>query len=190
MINSKYTPDKSFQEILYRIDKWINGRAGWVIESRDAEYVNISFFSPLSESTYIELPPKLGNSVKALINIKSNDNKRFLWCHIKHLNPLKIHSERITKAYKNMVNDHDYKGIKFSVSKKDFNKMEKKNNIWTNAFSYEYGLVYPVYVSNEKCENCLDLLMITNKNNSHYVYVKDFNRFICNKTKNKNKKHF
>ena len=149
MINSKYTLDNSFQEILYRIDKWINGRAGWAIQSRDAEYVNISFFSPLSESTYIELSPKLGNSVKALINIKSNDNKRFLWCHIKHLNPLKIHSERITKAYKNMVNDLDYKGIKFSVSKKDFNKMEKKNNIWTNAFCYEYNLVYPVYVSNE-----------------------------------------
>ena len=25
---------------------------------------------------------------------------------------------------------------------------------------------------------------------SHYVYIKDFNRFMCNKTKNKNKRHF
>ena len=32
--------------------------------------------------------------------------------------------------------------------------------------------------------------MITNENKSHYVYIKDFNRFMCNKTKNKNKKHF
>ena len=35
----------------------------------------------------------------------------------------------------------------------------------------------------------MDLLMITDESKSHYVYIKDFNRFMCNKTKNKNKKH-
>ena len=32
--------------------------------------------------------------------------------------------------------------------------------------------------------------MISDENKSHYVYIKDFNRFMCNKTKYKNKKHF
>ena len=36
----------------------------------------------------------------------------------------------------------------------------------------------------------MDLLLITNENKYHFVYIKDFNRFICNKTKNKNKKYF
>ena len=45
-------------------------------------------------------------------------------------------------------------------------------------------------MSDEKFENCMDLLMITDKNKSHNVYIKDFNRFMCNKTKNKNRKHF
>ena len=36
----------------------------------------------------------------------------------------------------------------------------------------------------------MDLLVIINKNKLHYVYIKDFNRFICNKTKCKSKKHF
>ena len=40
----------------------------------------------------------------------------------------------------------------------------------------------------EKIEKFIDLLLITNK--SYYVYIKDFNRFTCNKTKNENKKHF
>ena len=31
VINFEYDLDKSFQEILYRIDKWINERSGWVI---------------------------------------------------------------------------------------------------------------------------------------------------------------
>ena len=89
MINLEYDLDKSSQEILYRIDNWLNEGYGWVIESVDAEYVNIPIFSPLSGSTYIELPRRLRNSIKGLINIKKNDNKCFLWCHIRHLNPLK-----------------------------------------------------------------------------------------------------
>ena len=36
----------------------------------------------------------------------------------------------------------------------------------------------------------MDLLLISNDNKSHYVYINDFNRFMCNKTKNKNKKYF
>ena len=39
---------------------------------------------------------------------------------------LKIHPERITTADKNMVNDLRCEGIEFPVSKKDFNKIEKK----------------------------------------------------------------
>ena len=82
VINSdKYMLDKSFQEILCRTDNWINEGSGWVIESVDAEYINISIFSPLSGSTYIELCRRLRNSMKGLVNINNNDNKCCLWCH-------------------------------------------------------------------------------------------------------------
>ena len=93
------------------------------------------------------MPNKLKKPLKGLINIKNNDNKCFLCCHIRHLNPLKLHPERITKVDKNMVNDLDYEGIKFPVSKKDYCKIEKKNNICINVFCYENDLTYPVYVS-------------------------------------------
>ena len=43
----------------------------------------------------------------------------------------------------------------------------------TNNIDYE--LNYPVYVSNEKFKNCIDLLLIANENKSHYVYIQDFN---------------
>ena len=92
--------DKSFQEILYRMDNWINEGSGWVILSIDAEYINISIFSPLLACSYIELSNKLKNSLKGLINIKNNANKCSLWCYIRHLNLLKTHPERITKAGK------------------------------------------------------------------------------------------
>ena len=36
----------------------------------------------------------------------------------------------------------------------------------------------------------MDMLLIIDENKSHYVYIKDFDRFMFNKTKNKNKKYF
>ena len=86
-----------------------------------------------------------------------------------------------------MVNDFDYVDTKFPVSKKDYCKTQRKNSICINVFRYEKDLVYPVNVSDEKIEKYMDLLLITDENKSHYVYTKDFNRFMCNNTKNKNK---
>ena len=36
----------------------------------------------------------------------------------------------------------------------------------------------------------MDLLMITDEIKSHYAYFNDFDRFMCNKIKNKTGKHF
>ena len=55
------------------------------------------------------------------------------------------------------------------------------------VFCYENKLTYPIYISNQKCENSMDLLLFKNENKSHYVYIKDFDRFMFHKTKNKNK---
>ena len=70
----KYMLDKSFQEILYRIDNWITEGSGWITESIEAQYVNIFIYIPLKGSTYIELLKKLKNPKKDLINIKNNAN--------------------------------------------------------------------------------------------------------------------
>ena len=51
-------------------------------------------------------------------------------------------------------------------------------------------MIYPVYLSNQCFNDVLDLLLISNDFSSHYVYIKDFNRLMFNKTKNKNKKYF
>ena len=53
VINFEFNLDKSFQDILYRIDNWINKRSGWIVESIDGEYVNIYDYSPLVGNTYI-----------------------------------------------------------------------------------------------------------------------------------------
>ena len=59
VINSEFSLDTSFQEILYRIDNWVNEGSSWIVESVDGEYVNISVYSPLVGSTCIELLDEL-----------------------------------------------------------------------------------------------------------------------------------
>ena len=84
VINFNYDLENIFQEILYRIGNWINKGSRWVTESIETEFANISVYSPLSGSTYLELSNKSRNPIEDLINIKSNDSKCFLWCHIRH----------------------------------------------------------------------------------------------------------
>ena len=64
VINHKFDLDKSFQEILYRIDNWINQSSGWIVESIKSQYINISTYRPLSGSSYIKLLVELRNPKK------------------------------------------------------------------------------------------------------------------------------
>ena len=59
-----------------------------------------------------------------------------------------------------------------------------------NVFCYEDMMVFPIYVSDKKCENSMHLLLLIDDDHSHYVYIKDFNTFMFHKGKNKNKKWF
>ena len=74
VINHKFSLENTFQEILYRIDNWINEGSAWIVELIDAQYINISTYRPLSGSSYVQLPVELKSSKKKT-NIKNNDQK-------------------------------------------------------------------------------------------------------------------
>ena len=80
------------------------------------------------------------------------------------------------------------------MKEKDFNKIEVKNNIFINVFGYENGLVFPIYVSDQKFADSVVLLLLNDDDKSHFVYIKDctsvHDRFMFHKTKIKTKKDF
>ena len=118
VIHSGFNLDKSLQEILYRLDIWINEGSGWIVESIDGEYVNIFAYSPLLRNTYIELPHELKNPLKGLINIKNNDNKCFLWCHIRHLNLVEKNPQKITRKGRDWLTNLIMKELIFLFQRK------------------------------------------------------------------------
>ena len=76
------------------------------------------------------------------------------------------------------------------MQEKDFSKIEVKKNISINVFRYENGLVFLIYVLDQKFEDSMDFLLLLDDDKSYYVYIKDFDRFMFQKTKNINKKWF
>ena len=96
--------------------------------------------------------------------------------------------EEITEEDKKLIRDLDYDRIEFLLQENDFSKIDVKNNICINVFGYENELVFPIYLSYQKFEDSMDLLLLIDVNKSHYVYIKHFDRFMFHKTRNKNKK--
>ena len=76
-------------------------------------------------SSYIPLPDWIKRK-KAIVNIKNNDDKCFLWCVLRYLHPIDRNVIRLKdlKKYENTLNA---KGIKFPVKLKDINKFEALN---------------------------------------------------------------
>ena len=139
-------------------------------------------------SSYIKLPQELKN--RGLINLQNKDDECFRWCHIRHLNPQDNDPQRIKKTDKQYIEKLDYSGIEFPGTVKQINKIEKQNNICINLFGYEEKQKFPIFISKEKFTDHMELLLITEGENNHYILIKDFNKFMFNQTKHEHRKYF
>ena len=184
--------DLVISDIMQKITSFsASGASSLVISKINTQYIDIIEYKPLKGSSYIKLPKALKNPKMGLINIKNEDQKCFAYCLIYHLNQSKIkNNPQRVSIYKQYENTVDFTGIEFPVSIKDIPKIEKMNNISINVFGYELNSTFPIFISENQTGNSINLLLISKDEKRHYVYIKDFNRFMYNKTKHNCKKHF
>ena len=71
--NHRFKLENYFQKILSMVDVCINKWSGWINESIESQYINITTYRPLSGRSYIDLPVELKSPKKELINIKNKD---------------------------------------------------------------------------------------------------------------------
>ena len=64
LINSKFSLENAFQEILYLIENWINEGSDWIVELIESQYINVSTYRPLSGTSDIKLAAELKSSKK------------------------------------------------------------------------------------------------------------------------------
>ena len=188
--------DQAVEEILNRIARWISKGSGWVIVRILKLYFNVVSYVPLKGRSYFPLPEELRNSRKGLINLQNDDNKCFLWCHVRHLNQIENNPQRVKETDKAFAKELDYTGVTFPVTIRDMSKTEKQNKININAYVYNEDGKYvsPIRNSKTECQDTLNVLLIERETEKeykqHYVYIKDFNRLNYNVTKSHHKKHF
>ena len=167
------------------VAQWILEGSGWTVQSVDGHYLSVVRYQPLAGSSYIELPQELQNPAKGLMNFKNEDNECFRWCHIRHLNLQDKDPQRQKQLDWRYIKNLDYTGVEFPVSGRHYKKIERQNKINMNVFAYEEEL-YPIYLSKEKHETIMNLLVITEEKEedgvkvvkSHYVLIKDFNKLM------------
>ena len=83
----------------------------------------------------------------------------------------------------------NYSDIAFPLHINDYEKIKDRFQMQANVFDFE-NKVYPLYISKKSYDQMLNLLLITEKDKSHYLFIKDFNRLIFSRTKHKDKKHY
>ena len=81
--------------------------------------------------------------------------------------------------------------IDYPVKIKDIDRFEKQNNVSVNVFALDDRTkVYPIKITKNKENKLINLLLISNETNKHYVLIKDFSRLMADYNKNGCKKHF
>ena len=100
--------------------------SGWRLYSIINLELHTVRYNPLRGETWIPLPKELANK-KAIINMKNKDNKCFLWCVLRALNPCEKDSQIVDKELKLKENTLNMDGIVYPVSLKDINKFENQN---------------------------------------------------------------
>ena len=77
-----------------------------------------------------------------------------------------------------IVFQKDYSEINFPVNKKHYPISEQRFSINLNVFYYYNKRVYPLYISGQHNERVFNVLLISDEEKSHYVFIKDFNRMM------------
>ena len=146
--------------------------------------LHVTRWEPLYGSSYIPLDPYIANK-KAIINMKNEDDKCFMWCVLRALYPKDKNAERIDKDLKSKQDIINMKGICYPVSLNGIKRFEDLNpNISISVLGYnKKDRVFPLRISKYTgCDYDIVLLLLKEaekgengeiKEKTHYTLVKN-----------------
>ena len=186
--NENDTYDEMVEEILEEIDKTRDAEgSGWRFEKVIKLVLHTTRWDPVNAGSYIELPQALKNR-KAIINMKNQDDKCFMWCVLRALNPKDNHPERIDNDLKSKVDILNMQGIQYPVSFRGIDRFESQNpEISITVLGYNKDeRVNTLKVSKYTgCKHDIVLLLIKDGGKkSHYCLVKNTSALLASQINN------
>ena len=164
------------EEILKKINNYQNNGSGWYFKEIISLEIHIVEYKPMTGGTYIPLPEFIKKK-NAIINIKNEDDKCFLWSVLRYLHPVQKNGERINdlKRYQNDLN------FNFPLKVKDITKFENNNPDLPgiNVFSVnDNNKTYPLKINKKDCQKSIDLFLYSEDEKQHYSLIKNFTRLV------------
>ena len=160
--------------------------SGWQFVEAEKLVLHTTRWDPINAGSYIDLPEALKNK-KAIINMKNQDEKCFMWCVLRTLNPKDKNPDRIDKDLKSKEDTLNMQGIRYPVNFRDIDRFESQNpNISISVVGYNKDeRVYPLKVSKYTgSEHDIVLLLIKDGEKSHYCLVKNISALLASQINN------
>ncbi|XP_050066504.1 uncharacterized protein LOC126555646 [Aphis gossypii] len=186
-------------KILYEHERVSDNLAGsnWVLQSIDILNIAINKYDPIRGSTYIRTPDKIANK-KSTVNVKNEDNKCFLWSILAHLYPPGNNPQRVYQyeKYKNIFNEvkieypmavYKIPGFVDNVNKKNLIEGGLSINVYHHD---EFYKINPLTVTKNEKRVHIDLLLLKNEDNTHYILIKKLWSLIRNQITKDHKKRY
>ena len=179
--------DEMVEEIIEEIDKTEMAEgSGWRFEKVIKLVLHTTKWDTINAGSYIELPQALKNK-KAIINMKNQDDKCFLWSVLRALNLKDKNNERIDNDLKSKEDTLNMQGIQYPVSFRGIDRFESQNpEISITVLGYNKDeRVNTLKVSKYTgCEHDIVLLLIKDGEKSHYCLVKNLSALLASQINN------
>ena len=172
------------------IDQFQNKGSGWQFVSVESFDINVDPFKPLRGSSYFPLPAKLAVK-KAIINVKNmKDNECLKWAITSAVYQRKKDPQRLNSELRSNSEKLNWKGIDFPTPLTQIVRFEKQNPYSINVYGYTGTSVYPLRISKHENEQCINLILLSNKKNQHYCWIKNISALTASQiNKHKGKRY-
>ena len=175
--------DEQFEAVQNKIDDFIRNGSGWRVKSIEQVEIHIAKYTPLAGSSYIPTP-KFVESKKACVNVKNEDNRCFAYAVTSALYPVdgKSHPQR-PSHYKDHISKLNMEGIAYPVEIDSIHKFEKQNppygiNVFIVEENEKKDKITPRLICKDKSKTIINLLLITEGEKKHYIWIKNFSRLM------------
>jgi hypothetical protein len=184
-------------DFLETVTQPANG-SGFIFRWFDSFRFKSQQFKLSTGRSFIELPSEIYNT-KACVNpINKDDDKCFEWCILFHwfYNKYKNYQQpsNIKNYHKHLSELKRPENVNFPVTEENISQYEELNNIQINVFEYrreEEGemreKIHIVYKSEKHRKDVCNLLLVHDKEKSHYVLIRTISRLFANPKDRKSK---
>lgn len=179
--------ERAYMKLLAEEETYISRGSGFILDTIDGLLLAVYTYTPMGGSSYIQLPSFIDRK-RGTINPQNMDQQCFKWAILaKHVMGTSVC--RVGVNYTKHEDKYNFEGISFPTPLSDIAKFEKNNiGVSVNVYGIEKKFqpprkyptyeIYPLRVVDEEKADHFDLLLLTDENGLHYVYISNFSRLI------------